>query len=156
MICRVQFELILSFPYVRNIYAENRTKYCNGNILSETSVNPFSYAGNISSRNTLVSRKRNFRFLHHFCQNFAWECWRNIARVQKNKPVSRAVKLGRMLTCFIRVWGSGLSWYIKSNHKKEIQWGEEEREKSSTGGSVCLDGLPVSQKQLWKDMWGDG
>ena len=66
----------------------------------------------------------------------------------KTKSVSRAVKLGRMLTCFIRVWRSGLSWYIKSNHKKEIQWGEEERGRNlQQEDSVLTD----HQKQQWKE-----
>lgn len=70
MVCRVQFELISSCRYVRNFYAGNRTQYRNGNILSETSVNPFSDARNISFRNTLAPRKRKLSFLGPFLSEF--------------------------------------------------------------------------------------
>lgn len=124
-------------------------------------LTPLATLETFLSETLLLHGDGNFRFLDHFCQNFACESWRNIAakytgnskkRTTKNKCVSPAVKMERTLTFSIRVWGSCLDLYIqkKKSHKKEIQWGEEEREKSLTWG-FCLDGSPISQKQHWKE-----
>lgn len=56
-ICRVQFKLkFMSFV----TFEEKRTNSCNGNILSEISVNPFNNCGNIYFRKNLVPTRRKF------------------------------------------------------------------------------------------------
>lgn len=42
-------------------FEEKRTNSCNGNILSEISVNPFNNCGNIYFRKNLVPTRRKFR-----------------------------------------------------------------------------------------------